>query len=96
MYQIELAFAYLRNYAMSQVIDTRLPPTWKTIMSTRTGTCHFVSTGHAVSYYRANGHGPYARKAVRERIQAGEIVIGAPLNPVGKLEVDTDGRYWIV
>lgn len=62
----------------------------------RTGTHHFESRGHAINYYRANGHGPYAAMTVAERLSSGDIAIGAPaLTPGQSTSVDADGRYWI-
>jgi hypothetical protein len=60
----------------------------------RYGTCHFVDTSSAFTYYRAQG---IDRAGVYDKLRNKEIVIGAPVLGLGEhRQIDNDGRYWIV
>lgn len=75
------------------VIDRAAPPAAAPQMpaGTRVGTCHFASVAAARAYYRGQGYGA---DAVLDKIEAAEIVIGAPAaKPGERLELDSDGRY---
>lgn len=57
-------------------------------MSTRIGTCHFVTFNAAVRYYMPYG---YNSADVNRKLAAGEIAIG---RPEGRgVRLDSDGRY---
>jgi len=57
-------------------------------------TACFEDTLAAVMYYKTYG---YSRQDVKDKIFAGEVMIGKPTLREGEsLELDKDRRYWIV
>lgn len=63
---------------------------------TRIGTNHFNTEQNAIRYYLAYYNNlAETQKAVREKINNQEIVIGAP-DKGEFVTIDNDGRYWTV
>ena len=57
------------------------------------GTAHFFSFLHAVKYYSPYG---FDSQDVQEKIDRGEIFVGAPVAAAGTVELDVhEGRYMI-